>query len=495
MADIGRRAALTLAALAILAFPRSAHAQTEAKPRDGGTQAELDELRKESAQAAAAVRAVQDLEAKLIQLRKELDGMEQQRASWEDVRRRLDDIDARVRALSRQGEPGFASADTPPRPFWDQRQGGGGLVLRSPDGLFMLRPGARLQARYEGALAEPAPIQIQNPDRSTFLLRRVELMLEGHVWSETIEYRIQLDFAEPLILKDAFIQWRMRPTVGLRVGQFKVPFGAQRTMRSSGYEFVDLGEAMVAFALERDLGLMVVGRPLAGRLQYQLGVLNGAGQGRLNDNIDLAYVLRVVAAPLGPLPEWEGDVGRTARPLFSLGGVATFNRLPTDVRLRTASATANEDLDGDGWQDNVDVWQAGAEVRAVWRGAALQAEYFRRWERPPGDVAERRFWGAYAQASAFVLPRFLQVAARAGRTEFPLYGRSSFERVLAGDSGDELTGAITAYLRGHDLKVQLDYSHLVRRGILSPSTQAPDALLVSNSPDTDRLRVQMQLAF
>ena len=43
---------------------------------------------------------------------------------------------------------------------------------------------------------------------------------------------------------------------------------------------------------------------------------------------------------------------------------------------------APTDLDGDGRTDNVAVWQGGLELRALWLGAALQAEWFGRLEDP-----------------------------------------------------------------------------------------------------------------
>jgi phosphate-selective porin OprO/OprP len=312
-------------------------------------------------------------------------------------------------------------------------------------------------------------------------------MLEGYVLSRELEYRLQLDFAESPTVQDAFIQWRFRPAMAVRAGQFKVPFGFQRHIWSAYYEFVDLSEAMSAFSLERDVGVMIAGRPFAERLLYQVSVTNGAGQGKINDNLDLAYAVRVVAAPFGPLPEWEGALVGQARPLLAIGGSAYYSLVPTDIQARTGNPVAPVDVDGDGRVDNVEVWQGGLELRALWRGAALQAEYFQRHEHPGVAAADRDTRGGYAQASYFLIPGYLQLAARIGRSDLPLYGATLVERQLRGDRVDEQSGAANLYLRRHDIKLQVDYSHLRGRDVVAPGG--------IYAPDTHRVRAQVQLMF
>jgi hypothetical protein len=273
----------------------------------------------------------------------------------------------------------------------------------------------------------------------------------------------------------------------VRVGQYKLPFGFQRYLRSTYYDFVDLSETMTAFSLERDVGVMVLGRPLGGRLQYQLSITNGAGAGKLNDNRDLAYTARVVAAPWGALPDSEGDLVGQARPLLSVGAAGYFNLVPTDIVARTNDPQANTDVDDNGRIDNVAVWQGAVELRVHFRGAALQAELFRRLEHPGAGMADRTFAGEYLQASYFVVPHFLAVDARVERTDLPLYGATQAQRSASGDHVDGQTAGVSAYLRGHDLKVQADYTHLRTRAVELPAG--------IYSPDSHRLRVSAQLMF
>jgi hypothetical protein len=438
----------------------------------------------DGAEGAAALHATQELEARMLEMQRQLEAIERRQASWDDVRRRLDEIDARMQALSRELADTQAPPPAPAGPPQSSllRFRDGALVFRSPGNAFLLRSTMLLQAGYEGAIASAGPADAAAPDRSSFSVLHAEAVLEGHAFLPRLEYRLQLDFAQPLLVEDAFVQWRLGRTVAVRVGQFKVPYGRQFLYETGGLEMPDLAEASNDFKLGWDLGVGVVGRPLGGRLQYSLAVLNGAGQGQPNDNTDLAYALRIVAAPFGPPPTTEGDEPGAERPLVAVGFSGFYNRVPTDVRARTGDPTANIDVDNDGRLDNVGVWQAGADVRAVYRGAAVQAEWFGRREQPGAAGGDRDYWGAYAQASYFVLPHRLQVIGRVGRSDLPLYGATLQQHLQRGSRVDEQSAGVSGYLHGHQAKLQVEYSHLA-------------AFDATSAPDVHRVRAAVLLAF
>jgi hypothetical protein len=458
-------------AAAVSPAPASSPAPGVDAATPSGTRAE--------AEAAAAQQAAQELEARVIELQRAFQALERQRAAADDVRRRLDELEARLReeerhdAVMTDGDRGASALQ-----FRDD-----GYILRSPDRRFLLRPRVRVQALYDGLIASRGPMDAAAPDYSTFLVQHAEVIFEGHVGAPAFEYRLQMDPAEPQLLKDAFVQWHGLRSLAVRAGQFKVPYGLQRRTWSAELEFVTISEAMRSFALDRDIGVSVIGRPLAGRLQYELAVLNGSGSNVPNDNLDLAYAARVAAAPFGPLPSGEGDIENHTRPLLMVGVTGYYNRVPTDIRLRTNNPAANIDVNADGHVDNVAIWQAGFEMRALWRGAALQAEWFGRSEDPGVAGDARNFWGGYVQASYFVLPTRLQFAGRLGRSDLPLYGAPTEVHLRRGTRIDEESLAVSAYLRGsHLIKLQVDYSHLT----------AHDAL---SAPSAHRVRAAAQLGF
>jgi hypothetical protein len=442
-----------------------------ATPADTAAEAET--------QAAAAQRAAQEAEAQVIELRRQIEALERERASYDDIRRRLDDLEGRQADAQRRTD---VRRDALPPETSAVRFHDDGFEIRSPDNGFYLRPHLRVQAIYAGEIATAGAADPVAPDSSTFSVAHAEVILEGHVGGPFLQYRLQVDPALPQPLKDAYLAWRPFRQLTIEAGQLKVPYGLQRQYWEAELEFVDFSAPMAAFSLERDVGVLLIARPIPGRLTVQAALLNGAGAGVPNDNLDLAYALRVVASPFGPLPVSEGDIDGHRRPLLAVGVSGYFNLVPTDVQVRTANPLAPIDLNGDGRTDNVGVWQGGAELRAVWRGAAVQAEWFGRLEDLGVAGPSRSSWGGYAQASYFVLPHRLQLAARAGRTDLPLYGATALEHLLRGSRQDEQSGAVSAYLRGHRVKVQMDYSHLT----------SPDA---QSAPAAHRVRVAAQIGF
>jgi hypothetical protein len=437
------------------------------------------------AEAEASRKAVQDLEAQVIELRRIIEEMDRSRASVDDLRRRIDELELRLAENERRDQALAGGPGGEPSLFKFHDDG---FTLRSPNGRFLMTPHLRLQTVYAGTLASKGMTDTFRPDQSGFTLTHAELIVEGHIWRRMLTYRLQLDAAESPTINDAYVQIGPPHRFGVRVGQFKVPYALQRLTYSGELEFIDISAATAAFQLDRDIGVMLDGQPLAGRLAYQLAVLNGAGPGRPNDNIDLAYALRIVASPFGPLPPGEGDLEWHPRPRASLGVAGYYNLVPTDILARTGMQSANTDQDGDGRIDNVAIWQVGVELKALWRGAALQSEWFGRYEKPGGMYGTRSTWGAYVQASTFIIRQRLQVAGRISRADQPRYGSTPGERALTGNRVDEQAVAVNAYLCGHRVKLQVDYTHLHERD----TETGMDAL---SAPSQHRVRAALQVGF
>src|SRR4029077_16153329 len=116
----------------------------------------------------------QDLEAKLIQLQHELDGLKKTRAAWDDMRHTLDELGPRVDELARRAaEPPSQARTSPLRPPAAPPH-----ALIRTDGTMVFLPEVRLQAGYAGTLVDRGPGQKSAPDTSTFLVQHAELLFE-----------------------------------------------------------------------------------------------------------------------------------------------------------------------------------------------------------------------------------------------------------------------------------------------------------------------------
>ena len=87
-----------------------------------------------------------------------------------------------------------------------------------------------------------------------------------------------------------------------------------------------------------------------------------------------------------------------------------------------------------------------------------------------------------------MIPGRLQVAARFGHTDVPLFGSTALDRALHGDRITEEAAAVNAYLRGQRVKVQVDYTHFHAEQMAT----GVDAL---SAPNANRVRAAVQLGF
>lgn len=324
---------------------------------------------------------------------------------------------------------------------------------------------------------------------SLLRIRRGRVALDGFAWDPRLEFNVQMELAgQSVSLKRAFLNYRLADGVQLRGGKFKVPFGRQQLTSSFQQQASDRSLVSDEFAKGDDDGFMVWGLPAGGRVEYYAGVFNGEGNNRnaQQDAFD-QLAARLVFTPLGRLAYSGPALEHPARLLLALGLNANLNGgwlhevngtagMQPPMETCTASGCT---LDHG---DDARVTSVGADAALKWRGLSASAEWFRRTldPRQPG-LAEREASGWYAQAGAFALPARLEGGVR--------YGALDPDASREMDRVTELTPFVNYYLRGHDLKVQADFTLL--------RTEVPDARFGGTRATElreGRLRVQMQFA-
>jgi hypothetical protein len=361
---------------------------------------------------------------------------------------------------------------------------GQGVIVSAGD-VFSLQTRARIQFQIAFTEATAGAVAAGADDALgiDFQIRRARLVFAGHVLTRDFRYYIQLGFSprdmerDLLIpLRDAYMTWQFHRDIGVRFGQMKVPYGAQRVTSSSALQFVDRSSVTAEFNLDRDIGTYLLSEDLGGLggvFQYQLGVFGGRGRNRFGGLDSALFAGRVIVCPFGRFDNLsEGDFTRSLQPRLAIGASGAYNLDSNRARsthenvLRVA---------------RFDFLHLEADLTFKWAGLSMVSEvFFRQSEQPlesgviDGETVTeyaRSGWGWYAQAG-YMLPFYLEFVARYGEIR-PLDStppESGF--VLQREVG----AGVNYYIQEHSLKVQADYFYYF-----------------GANPETERHQVRLQV--
>ena len=187
--------------------------------------------------------------------------------------------------ISGPGQPGYVTADTT------------GFTIKSLDGDFLLKIGADLQIDNRTYTGVGSKTLID-----TAVLRRVRPTFSGTVY-KYVDYFFRPDFGlGTTLIYDAYVQLNYIPHFNLRVGKFKPPVGLSRLQSDDDTTFVERGLPTL-LAPQRDIGYQLGGDLLNQRVGYQVGVFNGVPDGTLSDTAvsdHRDYAARIFLTPFLP---------------------------------------------------------------------------------------------------------------------------------------------------------------------------------------------------
>ncbi len=212
-----------------------------------------------------------------------------------DAGAELADLQQRLAILERkleiQNEEAAAKATTTPAVSIGEK----GLAVKTPKGDFDFKLRGTVQFDHRAFLGDDDP-----GFNDSVLFRRVRPSLEGS-FGPLIAWRLTPEFAgDGATLIDAYVDVRFDPRYTLRVGKLKGPVGLERLQSASALSMIERGFP-TELAPNRDLGAQLQGDVLGGRLNYAVGVFNGAPDGRdaptsdADDNLEFAA--RLFAEP------------------------------------------------------------------------------------------------------------------------------------------------------------------------------------------------------
>lgn len=270
-----------------------------------------------------------------------------------------------------------------------------------------------------------------------FRLRRVRLGLAGR-FLEEFDFKVEGEYVgSSTTLTDGFINWNRYGWGNIKVGQFKSPFGYEFLASDPKLYTIERTLGSDRLTLGRQIGAQLAGDFFEKRLTYAAGVFNGNGQNvTTNDNENFNYMGRVAGTPWqGRLGGWDAKWTAGANGYLSKD---TALGLPGDFGFTGNSFTGKRD-------------GLGADTQFGLGRLELWTEYLRVRFRPASGVPAKDFqadaW--YVQAGYFVVPKTVQAVVK-----FDTFDPNDAK---AANETDTWTFGANWFLKGDDLKLQLDY--------------------------------------
>jgi phosphate-selective porin len=154
------------------------------------------------------------------------------------------------------------------------------FFIRSADGQFTISPYGYVDNDYRAYKGDGAPAD-------TFILRRARFGFQGSYGSH-FDFALLTDAASTSgsVVRDVYLNVRIRPEFQFQAGQFKEPFGQEAGTGATNLDFVERGfQGMLypsAASAFRSPGAAIHGDIAGGVIQYWLGAFNGKGYALAN---------------------------------------------------------------------------------------------------------------------------------------------------------------------------------------------------------------------
>lgn len=248
----------------------------------------------------------------------------------------------------------------------------------------------------------------------SFSIRRARVGLSGELF-KNLKFKLGVDVVKSPALLDALVEFEPSKIVGLRIGQFLVPFSLESVTPTSDIDMVNRSTVVEALAAGRDNGSSGrdIGVVLYGSyaiVDYALGLFNGAGINKADPNSH---------------KDWSGRLILHPFKFFSLGG---------SLYRGKQSASPEDPL--------VRRNKEGFEAAFIVKGFSLKSEYI----HAEDDLVSRAGW--YVQAGWLALPGKLQALLR--------YDSLDLNRVVPDDGTNVITLGLNWFLKGRT-KLQVNY--------------------------------------
>jgi phosphate-selective porin OprO and OprP len=275
-----------------LALAQQAASNSTASPSSGASKQEVDALRKEVAEQRRTIEQLKAVVQKLAE--NQAQATVSNAASLQPVAQPAP-TSAELNAASAAGphvvntvliqpEPDVVEAaldqaqpaaaprkDAPLTAGWN----GEHFFIRSADGQFSISPYGYVDNDYRAYKGDGAPAD-------TFLIRRARFGFQGNFGSH-FDFALLTDANSTTgaIVRDVYLNVRIRPEFQFQAGQFKEPFAQETGIGATNLDFVERGLQSLlypcAVTAYRCPGITIHGDIDGGVFQYWVGAFNGRG--------------------------------------------------------------------------------------------------------------------------------------------------------------------------------------------------------------------------
>lgn len=296
-----------------------------------------------------------------------------------------------------------------------------------------------------------------------------KLTFKGNALNPNLDYFFQIEGStientNKLHFTDWWLQYTFIPELNIKMGRFLLPYSRQFYTYPGELLFPDVSETDLAFNLPRAIGVMVSGS--TGMVSYNFAVLNGIrgldSDGEINPKgSELSVLGRIEIDLLNKYGYLESDPNYSEKPAISVGVALARNEVDYSSGLQNQTV-------GD------KTTNITADLGFRYMYFSFQTAYYSRINKPSSKTVDSYGdHGYYLQSGYYLIPGTIEIAARLSKTDFDRY-----------DDNIEYSVGLNYYRKGHDLKVQFDYSFI-----------KINSKTVMNNFDINRVRLQTQLSF
>ncbi|MBI2981206.1 MAG: hypothetical protein HYY44_02720 [Deltaproteobacteria bacterium] len=335
-----------------------------------------------------------------------------------------------------------------------------GFYLLSDDKNYQFKFNIQVQPRHEWVSKEAAL------DENTFKLSRMKTYFSGHSFSDKYRYSLSIDFANGAGISEGYVDITLTDYLKILAGRYYILINREDVFAATGTQLIGYSIVSDHFGVNEDYGVQVYGN-IIDPLAYYVFVGNGGGMTPADAGKNLNKELLV-----GSRLEYT-----ISGEQFSHQGDPEISRSPNSGIAATLLYDFGADQETEDFEDLIARQIDPREVKLLrgdidggfsWYGFSFIGQ----WQYAYNTRVRSLDHGLMGQTGFYIIPRRLEIAGRWSSVfpDFPFpalaqTGITSSEVELgSGMPVHESVAGLNGYFKGHDLKVQIDYSQILNVG-------------------------------